>query len=176
MDFLRQPSAEELEEREYRQALEVIANHRRRQAEEQAAIRRQQLAEAARQRYFAALAAKLEQRRQEELLAARRAELIRARQVRERLVAAERQHAINAFLRQLDGPRPVCDFRIHVICTLNSNRFLSPDHPPAPCYEAQTPCRQTEAASRYGDRHRYRRHDQEHPPFPGTSLHRVGEA
>ena len=118
VDFLRQPSAEELEEREYRQALEIIANHRRRQAEEQAAIRRQQLAETARQRYFAALAAELEQRRQEELLAARRSELIRAQRARERLVAAERQHAIDAFLRQLNAPQLVCDFRIHVTCTL----------------------------------------------------------
>jgi len=107
LDFF-QPSAEELEEHEYRQALEVVANHRRRQAEKEAAIRRQQLAQAARQQYFAALAAEVEQRRQEELLAARRAELIRSQRARARLIAAGRQHALGAFLRKLEGAQPVC--------------------------------------------------------------------
>ena len=110
------PSAEELEEREYRQALEVVANHRRRQAEKQAAIRRQQLAEAARQRYFAALAAEVEQQRHEELLAARRAEFIRSQQARARLAAAERQHAVDTFLRQLKGPQPVCNACCRCTC------------------------------------------------------------
>jgi len=105
-EFFRQPSAEELEEREYRQALEVIANHRHRQAEKQAAIRRQQLAQAARQQYFA-WAAELEQRRQEEFLAARRAEFIHSQRARARLVAAGRQHALDAFLRQPEGAQPV---------------------------------------------------------------------
>ena len=107
-DFFRQPSAEELEEHEYRRALEVVANHRRRQAEKEAALRRQQSAQAARQQYFAALAAELEQRRQEELLTARRAEFIRSQRARARLVAAGRQHALDAFLRQLKGAQPVC--------------------------------------------------------------------
>ena len=106
-DFFRHPSAEELEEHEYRRALEVVANHRRRQAEQEAVIHRQQLAEATRQRYFAALAAELEQQRQEELLAAHRAQLIRSQQARAHLVAAERQHALDAFLRQFEGARPV---------------------------------------------------------------------
>jgi len=66
LDFFHQPSAEELEEREYRRTLEVVANHHRHQAEKEVAIRRQQLAEAA-------LATELERRRQEELLATRRA-------------------------------------------------------------------------------------------------------
>ena len=109
-DFFRHPSAEELEEREYRRALEVVANHRRRQAEQEAAIHRQQLAEATHQRYFAALAAELEQQRQEELLSARRAQLIRSQQAQAHLVAAERQHALDAFLRQLEGAQPVCLF------------------------------------------------------------------
>ena len=64
-DFFRQPSVEELEEREYQRALEVVASHHRRQAEKEAVIRRQQLAEATRQRYFAALAAEVEQQREE---------------------------------------------------------------------------------------------------------------
>jgi len=113
LDFFHQPSAEELEEHEYRRALEVVANHRRRQAERDAAIRRQQLAEAARRRYFAALAAEIEQRRREELLAARRAEFIRSQQAR--LVVAERQHTLNAFLRQLEGAQPVCHVRTLVV-------------------------------------------------------------
>jgi len=108
LDFFRQPSAEELEEHEYRRALEVVANHRRRQAEKEAAIRRQQLAQAARQQYFAALTAEVEQRRQEGLLAARRAEFIRSQRARARLIAAGRQHALDGFLRQLKGPQPVC--------------------------------------------------------------------
>ncbi|KAF9649920.1 hypothetical protein BDM02DRAFT_3185869 [Thelephora ganbajun] len=107
LDFFHKPSAEELEEHEYRRALDVVTNHRRRQAEKEAAIRRQQLAEAARHQYFAALAAKLEQRRQEELIAAHRAEFIHSQRVRARLVAAERQHLLNPFLRQLKGPQPV---------------------------------------------------------------------
>lgn len=107
LEFFRQPSAEELEEREYRQALEVIANHRRRQAEKEAAIRRQQLTQAARQRYLA-WAAELEQRRQEELLAARRAEFIHSQRARARLIASGRQHALDAFLRQPEGAQPVC--------------------------------------------------------------------
>ena len=108
LDYFRQPSAAELEEGEYQRALEVVANHRRRQAEKEAAIRRQQQAEAHRQRYFAALAAELEQRRQEELLAARRVELIRSQQARARLVAAERQRALQVYLQQLKGAEPVC--------------------------------------------------------------------
>jgi len=108
LDFFRQPSAEELEEHEYRRALEVVANHRRRQAEKEAVIRRQQLVQVARQQYFAALTAELEQRRQEQLLAARRAELIRSQRARARLIAAGRQHALDAFLRQLEGAQPVC--------------------------------------------------------------------
>jgi len=108
LDFFRQPSVEELEEHEYRRALEVVADHRRRQAEKEAAIRRQQLAQAARQQYFAALTAEVEQRRQEELLAARRAELIRSQRARANLIAAGRQHALDAFLRQLEGAQPVC--------------------------------------------------------------------
>jgi hypothetical protein len=85
-----------------------VANHRRRQAEKEAAIRRQQQAEAHRQRYFAALAAELEQRRQEELLAARRAEFIHSQQARARLVAAERQRALQVYLQQLKGAEHVC--------------------------------------------------------------------
>ena len=108
LDLFRQPSAEEIEEREYQRALEVIVNHRRRQVEKEAAIRRHQLAEAARRQYFTALAAELEQQHQEELLAARRAEFIRSQQARARLVAAERQQALNAFLLQSKGAQPVC--------------------------------------------------------------------
>ena len=115
LDFLRQTSAEELEEREYQRAIEVIVNHRRRQAEKEAAIRRHQLAEATRRRYFAALAAELEQREQEELLAVRRAEYIRSQRARARLLAAERQQTLDAFLRQLKGPQPVCHASICVI-------------------------------------------------------------
>jgi len=107
LDFFPQPSAEELEEREYQRALEVVVNHRRRQAEKEAAIRRQQQTEAARQRYFAALAAELEQRRQEEVLAARRAEFVRSQQSRARLVTAERQRSLDAFLRELKRAHPV---------------------------------------------------------------------
>lgn len=106
LDFFHQPSAEELEEHEYRQALEVVANHRRRQAEKEAVIRRHQVAEAARRRYTAILAAELEQRRQEELLAARRAELLHSQEARARLAAAGRHHALGAFLRDLKGPQP----------------------------------------------------------------------
>ena len=108
LEFFRRPSAEELEEHEYRRALEVVANHRRRQAEKEAAIHRQQLAEAARQRYFAALAAELEQQRQKELLTVRRAEFIRLQQAKARLIATERQRALHAFLRQSEGGQPVC--------------------------------------------------------------------
>ena len=121
LDFLRQPSVQEFEEREYRRALEVIANHRHRQAEKEALIRRQRLAEAARQRYFAALASELEQRRQEQLLAARRSGFIRSQQARARLVAAERQHALGPFLKQfrVKGARPVCRVcGILVICVV----------------------------------------------------------
>jgi hypothetical protein len=92
-----------------------VANHRRRQAEKEAAIRRQQQAEAHRQRYFAALAAELEQRRQEELLAARRAEFIHSQQARARLVAAERQHALQVYLQQLKGAEPVCHLVMLVV-------------------------------------------------------------
>ena len=112
LDFFRQPSVEELEEHEYQRALEVVASHRRRQAEKQNAIRRQQLAEATRQRYFTALAAEVEQQRQEQLLAARRSELIRSQQARARLIAAERQYALDAFSRQLNGARPVCHIAV----------------------------------------------------------------
>ncbi|KAF9785091.1 hypothetical protein BJ322DRAFT_1218799 [Thelephora terrestris] len=104
--FLR-PSAEELEEREYRRALEVIVNHRRRQAEKEAAIRRQQLSEAARQRYFAALAAELQQLRQEQSIAARRAEFVRSQRARAPLATVERQQALSAFLQQLKEPQPI---------------------------------------------------------------------
>ena len=107
-DLPYQPSAEELEEYEYRQALEVVANHRRRQAVKETAARRQQLACAYRQRYLAALEAELERDRREELFVARRAELIRSQQARARLAAAERQHAFNTYLGQLKGPQPVC--------------------------------------------------------------------
>jgi len=65
------------------------------------------VAEAAHQRYFAALAAELEQQRREELIAARRAEFIRSQRAGARLVAGERQHALDAFLQQLKGARPV---------------------------------------------------------------------
>jgi len=124
LDFFRQPSVEDLEEREYHRALEVVASHRRRQAEKEAAIHRQQLTEATRQRYFAALAAELEQQRREELIAARRAEYIRSQQAGARLVAAERQQAVDAFLRQLKGAQPVCRLRDSVF-VLDSNQFLS---------------------------------------------------
>ena len=113
-DFFARPSAEELEEREYRQALEVVVNHRRRQAEKEVAIHRQQLAEAARQRYSDALAAELEQRREAHLLAARCAGSIRSQQARARLAAAERQHALSGFQQQLRGHQPVCDFFVGV--------------------------------------------------------------
>ncbi|KAF9644445.1 hypothetical protein BDM02DRAFT_946971 [Thelephora ganbajun] len=108
LDFFHKPSTEELEEHEYRRALDVVASHRRRQAEKEAAIHRHQRAETARQQYFAALVAELEQRRQEELITAHRAEFIHSQRVRARLVAAECQRLLNAFLRQLKGPQPVC--------------------------------------------------------------------
>lgn len=108
LDLFRRPSVEELEEREYQQALEVIISHRRRQAEKEAVIRRQQAAEVASRRYFTALAAELEQRQQEELLAVRRAELIRSQQARADLLQAKHQHDLNAFLLQVRGPQPVC--------------------------------------------------------------------
>lgn len=106
--FFHQFSAEETEESEYLRALEVVANHRRRRIAEEAAFRRQQQAEAARQRYFAALAAELEQQRQEESLAVRRAEFVRSQPAIARSIAAERQHALNVFLRQLEGTQSVC--------------------------------------------------------------------
>jgi len=115
VDFFHQPSAEELDEHEYRRALEVVVNHRRRQAEREAAFRRQQLAETARRRYFTTLAAGLKQRQQEELLAAHRAESIRSQQARARLVVAERQHALNAVLRQLEGAQLVRHIRTFVV-------------------------------------------------------------
>ena len=102
--FFAQPSAEELEEREYQQALAIISNHRRRRAEKEAAIRRQRQVEVARQRYLVSLAAELEQRRQHaELLASRRVEVIRAQQARARLAAAERQLAVKEFFREVEG-------------------------------------------------------------------------
>ena len=104
--FFRRHSHEELEESEYRRALEIVANRRRRQAEQEAAIHRRHRVEVARQRYFAALTAELEQRRQEEVFAVRRAESIRSQQARARLVAAQRQHALGAFL-QLKETQPV---------------------------------------------------------------------
>ena len=113
--FFRRPSAEEIEESEYRRALEVVADHHRRRAEQEAAVRQQQQVEATRRRYFAALAAELEQRRQEESLAVRRAEFIRSQQTRARLIAAERRHALDAYLRQLEGPQPVCHVCVLVV-------------------------------------------------------------
>jgi len=144
LDFFHQPSAEELEERQYRRALEVVANHRRRQVEKEATIRRQQLAG---QRYFVALAEELERRRQEELVAARRAEFIRSQQARARLVVAERQHALNTFLQQLKGAQQVCHVRSFVV--LYPNQLFSPDHPSATRREAQTSRRRSEAAPRH---------------------------
>jgi len=117
LDFFHQHSAEELEEREYRRALEVVANHRRYQAEKEVAIRRQQLAEAGRERYFAALTGELERRQQEELLSARRVESIRSQQARARLIVAGRQHALNAFLQQLKGAQPARHVRTLVVCS-----------------------------------------------------------
>ena len=76
LHFLREPSPEELEEREYQRALDVAANHRRRQAE--AVIHRQQQFEVVRQWYLSSLAAELEHQRQEEILVARRAEFARS--------------------------------------------------------------------------------------------------
>ena len=131
LDFFHQPSVEELEEHEYQRALEVIANHRRRQIEKEATIRRQQLAEAARQRYFTALAAELEQQRQEELLAARRSEFIRSQQARARLIATERQHALDAFLGQLGGARPVRHIHgILVVCVILTGSSPQVTHQP----------------------------------------------
>ena len=127
LDLFRQHShsVEELEELEYQRAVEVVLNHRRRQAEKQAAIRRQQLAEAARQRYFTALAAEVEQQRQEQLLAARRSEFIRSQQARARLIAVERQHALDAFSRQLQGARRVCYIcDIPAACVILIGHFL----------------------------------------------------
>ena len=109
--FFHQPTAEELEEREYQQALSVISNYRRRQAEKEAAICRQRQAAAARQRYIDSLTAELEQQRQQaELLASHRAKIIRTQQARARLAAAERQFAANEYLGQLKGAQPVCSF------------------------------------------------------------------
>ena len=130
LDFFHQPSAAEIEEYEYRQALEVVANHRGRQAEKEAVIRRQQLAEAARQRYLSALAAELEQRRREELLAARRTEFIRSQQARARLVAAGRRHALNALLRQPEGVQPVRHFRMSVAHLILIGSFQTACRPP----------------------------------------------
>ena len=107
--FFRQPSAEELEEREYERALAVIYNYRLRHAEKEAVTRRQQQAEAARQRYLAQSGNELEQQRQqEELLAARRAETLRMQQARARLAAAERQIAVNEMLRRPKATQQVC--------------------------------------------------------------------
>ena len=104
-----QHSAEELEEREYQRAVAVISNYRHRQAEKEAAKRRQQQAEAARRRYLASMTKELEQRRQqEELLATSRAEALRTQWARDRLATAERQIAVDRFLRQLNGPQLVC--------------------------------------------------------------------
>ena len=104
-----QPSVEELEEREYQQALMVVSDYRHRQAEKGAATRRQQQAEAARRRYLASMAKELEQRRQqEELLAASRAEALRTQWALDRLAAAERQIAVDGFLRQPKGAQSVC--------------------------------------------------------------------
>ena len=135
-DSFHQPSAEELEEDEYRQALEVVANHRRRQAEKEAAIRRQQVAEAARRRYTTILAAELEQRRQEELLAARRIELLRSQQARARLATAGRHHALSALLRDFKRPQPVCN--LCLFARPDSNQ-VSLDHPPATCCKVSIP-------------------------------------
>ena len=105
----RQPSAEELEEREYQRALVVIFNNRLRQVEKEAAIHQWQRAEAVRQQYLASLAAELEQQqRQEESLASHRARIIRMQQARARLAAGERQLVVNEFLCQLKGAQLVC--------------------------------------------------------------------
>ena len=107
--FFRQPSAEELQESEYRHALTVITNYHRRQIEKEAATHRQEQAEAARQRHLASLRAEFEQRRrQEELLASHSAEVIRTQRARARLAAAERQLAVNEFLGRFKGAQPVC--------------------------------------------------------------------
>ena len=106
--FFGQATAEELEEREYQQALAVISNYRHQQAEREVAMRRRQ-AEAARRRYLASMTKDLEQRRQqEELLATSRAEALRTQWARDRLATAERQIAVDRFLRQLKGPQLVC--------------------------------------------------------------------
>jgi len=132
LDFFRQPSAEELEEHEYRRALKVVANHRRRQAEKEAAVRRQQLAQDARQQYFAALAAEVEQQRQEQLLAARRAELIHSQRARARLIAAGHQRALDGFLRQLESAQPVCHvcsiLVVYSILTSSSSQIARQPH------------------------------------------------
>ena len=107
--FFGQPSVEEPEGREYQQALTVIYNYRRQQAEKEVTTRRQQRAEAARRRYLASMAKDLAQRRQqEELLATGRAQALRTQWARDRLATAERQIAVDGFLRQLKGPQLVC--------------------------------------------------------------------
>ena len=104
-----QPSAEELEEREYQRAVAVIYNYRHRQAEKEVATRRQQRAETARRRYLASMAKELEERRQqEELFAAGCAQVLHTQWARDRLAAAERRIAMDGFLRQLKGPQSVC--------------------------------------------------------------------
>ena len=128
--FSSQPSAEELEEREYQRALAVISNHHRRQAEKEAATRREQQAAAARQRHLASLAAELEKRRQQaELLASQHAKIVRTQQAQARLAAAERQFAVNDFLRQLKGARSVRHICTHLpglILILPQNSIYQP--------------------------------------------------
>jgi hypothetical protein len=134
--FFSQPSAEELEEREYQQALAIISNHRRRQAEKEAAIRRQQQAEAARQRYLVSLAAELEQQQQHtELLASRRVEVIRAQQARACLAAAERQLAVKEFFRQVKGVpsvRHVCILLPGLVLIISQKATCQPHVKPLP--------------------------------------------
>ena len=106
--FFHQPSAEQLEEREYQRALAVISNYHRRQTEKKAAAYRHRQAEDSCQRDLA-LAIELEKRRQRaELIASHRAKILRTRRARERLAAAERQIAVNEFLGRLRGGQPVC--------------------------------------------------------------------
>lgn len=115
-----QSSAEELEERRYQQALAAISDYHHRQAEKGAAARRQQQAEASHQRYLASLARDLErQRQQEELLASRLARARRTQQAQARLAAAERQIAVNEFLRQRKDARSVVVSYSH--CRIGSN-------------------------------------------------------
>jgi len=105
--FFHQPSAEQLEEREYHRAIAVISNYHRRQAEREATARRHRQAEAAHQRDLV-FAIELEQRRRrEELVTSHRAEIIRTRQARTRLAAAERRIAVDEFLGRLRGGQPV---------------------------------------------------------------------